>query len=416
MSFKLVVLIIIVLGAIAVAQLIKLYEHSYKLRNRGEEEIPNRDNRLNASMLLVFGVVLFAFFIWLMAKYGYVSRGEAASAHGEGIDWLFDVNFVIIFAVFFLTNGALFWFSYKYVRKPGVKALFFTHSNKLELIWTVIPAIVLAFIIIVGLKSWNDITAASDDQAINVEIFSEQFKWTARYAGPDNTLGGFDYKLTTNNNPLALVTSASLDTAIRLMEYGSNDGSILGMALLEKKLNDPNNMFIPKDRVKMEKELDSKSRLVRLLHQMRARHDVNRDANAYDDVLETDTLHLIVDQDYEFTFRAKDVIHSVYMPHFRLQMNTVPGMVTRFKMRPTITTTEIRKRRNNPTFNYVILCNKVCGSAHYKMKMIVVVETKAEFDKWMASKKNFGTTFLASAEPTLPVEATPTDSLQVAIN
>ena len=415
MSFKLIVLVVIVLGTIAVAQLIRLYEHSYKLRNRSEEEIPNRDNRMNATFLLIFGIALFAFFIWLMAKYGYVSRGEAASKHGEGIDWLFDINFIIIFAVFFITNAALFFFSYKYVRKPGVKAYFFTHSNKLELIWTVIPAIALAFIIVMGLKSWNDITAPSENQAVNVEIFSEQFKWTARYSGADNTLGGFDYKLTTGNNPLAIVTTATLDTAIKFMEYGSHDGSVQGMALLEKKLNNPDNMYIPKDREKMERELDSKTRLVRLLHQMRARHDSKRDANAYDDVIETDTLHLVVGQDYEFTFRAKDVIHSVYMPHFRLQMNTVPGMVTRFKMTPTITTVENRKRRNNPTFNYIILCNKVCGSAHYKMKMIVVVETQAEFNKWMAAKEDFGTTFLASApEPSPQVIAT--DSLPAPIN
>lgn len=415
MSFKLVVLLVIVLGTLAIAQLIRLYEHSYKLRGRREEDIPNRDNKMNATALLVFGAVLFIFFIWLMVKYGYTSRGEAASLHGEGVDWLFDINFVIIFAVFFLTNAALFYFSYKYVRKPGVKALFFTHSNKLELIWTVIPAIVLAFIIIMGLKSWNDIMAPSENQAINVEIFSEQYKWTARYPGPDNKLGGFDYKVTTGNNPLAIVTTATLDTAIKFMEYGSHDGAIMGMALLEKKLNNPNNMFVPKDRVKMEKELDSKSRLVRLLHQMRARHDGSKDATAYDDVIETDTLHLVVGQDYEFTFRAKDVIHSAYMPHFRLQMNTVPGMVTRFKMRPTITTEEIRNRRNNPTFNYVILCNKVCGSAHYKMKMIVVVETQAQFDKWMNSKKTFGTTFMAAAESPAVAPATlpGADSLQV---
>lgn len=416
MSFKLVVLVVIVLGTLAVAQLIRLYEHSYKLRNRREEDIPNRDNRMNANFLLLFGAVLFAFFIWLMAKYGFVSRGEAASKHGVGVDWLFNINFVIIFAVFFITNAALFYFSYKYVRKPGVKAYFFTHSNKLELIWTVIPAIALAFIIIMGLKSWNDIMAPSENQAINVEIFSEQYKWTARYSGSDNKLGGFDYKLTTGNNPLAIVTTATLDTAIKFMEFGSHDGSVLGMALLEQKLNNPNNMFIPKDRVKMEKELDSKSRLVRLLHQMRARHDSKKDAIAYDDVIETDTLHLVVDQDYELTFRAKDVIHSAYMPHFRLQMNTVPGMVTRFKVTPTITTTEIRKRRNNPTFNYIILCNKVCGSAHYKMKMIVVVQTQAEFDKWMASKKNFGTTFLASGETAAPAAGSVSDSLQVAVN
>lgn len=415
MSFKLVILVVIVLGALAIAQLVRLYEYSSKLRNRREEDIPNRDNKLNANMMLAFMFFLFGGFIWLIFKYGYTGRGVAASEHGATTDWLLNVNFILIVAVFFITNACLFIFSYKYVRKPGVKAYFYPHNNKLELIWTVIPAIVLAFIIILGLKAWNEITDDAPKEAINVELFSEQFKWTARYAGADNKLGGFDYKLTTDNNQLALVTTATLDSAITLMEYGSADGSILGIKLMEAKLNDPTIMMIPKDRLQMETDLDRKTRLLRLLYQMKGRHDAKKDAAVYDDILETDTLHLIKGQDYELNFRSKDVIHSAYFPHFRVQMNTVPGLTTRFKFKPTITSAEMRVKKNNPAFNYVLMCNKICGSAHYKMKMIVVVETKEEFDKWMATKKDFGSTFLVKEEaPAAP--ATPgADSLQVAV-
>lgn len=406
MSFKLITLVVIVLGALAVAQLIRLYEHSSKLRNRREEDIPNRDNKLNANMMLGFMILLFGGFIWLMLKYGYTGRGVAASEHGVTTDWLLNINFILIVTVFFLTNFLLYFFAFKYVRKPGVKAYFYPHNNKLELLWTVVPAIVLAFIIILGLKTWNEVTDEAKKEAVRVELFSEQFKWTARYAGKDNKLGYFDYKLTTDNNQLALLTTATLDSAIRLMEIGSHDGSIMGIKLLEEKLNDPKNIFIPKDRVKMETDLDRKTRLLRLLYQMRSRHNSKVDAYAYDDVIETDTLHLVKNQDYEFNFRAKDVIHSAYFPHFRVQVNTVPGLTTRFKFKPTISTKEMREKMNNPNFNYVIMCNKICGGAHYKMKMIVVVDTPAQYKAWMASKKTFKETFLTVAD-VAPAAETP---------
>lgn len=415
MSFKLITLVVIVLGALAVAQLVRLYEHSSKLRNRREEDIPNRDNKLNANMMFGFMILLFGGFIWLMLKYGYTGRGVAASEHGVTTDWLLNINFILIITIFFLTNFLLFFFSFKYVRKPGVKAYFYPHNNKLELIWTVVPAIVLAFIIILGLKTWNEVTDEAKKEAIRIELFSEQFKWTARYAGKDNKLGLFDYKLTTDQNQLALLTTATLDSAIRLMEIGSNDGAIMGIKLLEEKLNDPKNIFIPKDRVKMEVDLDRKTRLLRLLYQMKSRHNSKVDANAYDDIIETDTLHLVKNQDYELNFRAKDVIHSAYFPHFRVQVNTVPGLTTRFKFKPTISTKEMKEKMNNPNFNYVLMCNKICGGAHYKMKMIVVVDTPAQYKAWLASKKTFKETFLTVAEKAPATEAPAVTDTLVAV-
>jgi cytochrome c oxidase subunit II len=398
MDFKLITLIVIVLGVVALAQLVRVYELSSKLRNRREEDITNRDNRLNGNLLLAFMILSYVGFLYLVLKYGWTGRGDAASVHGVETDWLLNLNFIIITLVFLLTNTLLFYFAYKYVRKPGVKAFFYPHNNKLELLWTVVPAIVLAVIIILGLKTWNDVTADSSKEAIQVELFSKQFDWTARYAGEDNKLGYFDYKLTTQENELALVTSETLDSAILYMEHGNADGSVLGIKLLEEKLNNPKNIFVPEEREKMEADLDRKTRLLRLLYQMRSRHDKKRDAIAYDDFIQKDTLHLMVNKEYEFNFRAKDVIHSAYFPHFRAQMNTVPGLTTRLKFIPTITTKEMKERKNDEKFNYVLMCNKICGGAHYKMKMIVVVDSPAEYKAWVKSKSTFGTDFLKKNE------------------
>ena len=368
MLSKLIALLVIVLGVVAISQLVRVYELSSKLRKRGEHEITDRDNNFNGRMMFLFVIALYVFFLWLVLRYGWTGRGEAASTIGRETDWLLNVNFIVIIAAFLLTNTLLFYFTYRYVRKEGVKAFYYPHNNKLEMLWTVVPACVLAVIIILGLKKWNDATSAASDDAIRVELFSKQFDWTARYSGYDNILGRFDYKLTTDKNELALMTTATIDSAIFSMEHG-----LTGIDSLVSKLNNRKIMLVPEEREKMETDLSRKERLIRLLYQMLAHHDKKMDRAAEDDIIQKDTLYLCANKEYEFNFRAKDVLHSAYFPHFRAQINTVPGMTTRFKFTPDITTKQMRVKKNDAKFNYVLMCNKICGGAHYKMKMIVVV-------------------------------------------
>lgn len=383
---KLVVLIVIALGVVALAQLMRVHELSTKLSGKKEHEISNRDNRMQAKLMIAFMLFFFGSFIWLMLKYGYTGRGLAASEHGHGTDWLLNLNFIIIIAVFFITNALLFVFAYKYVKKPGVPAFFFPHDNKLEMLWTVVPALVLAVIIILGLKSWNDITGEAAEESIRVELFSKQFDWTARYSGVDNTLGKFDYKLTTDDNELALLTSNTIDSAIHNMEFGPK-----GIKTMEDQLNDESLMMIPKDRAAMIQDLSRKEQLIRLLYQMQHRHDASIDESAWNDFIQKDTLYLCKGKEYELNFRSKDVIHSAYLPNFRVQMNTVPGLVTRFKFTPDLTTEEMRVIREDDKFQYVLMCNKICGGAHYKMKMIVVVLEEKDYKFWSAGKRKNST-------------------------
>ena len=127
--------------------------------------------------------------------------------------------------------------------------------------------------------------------------------------------------------------------------------------------------------------------MYRSLVQMKQNHNPSQDKYTLNDIIQKDTLYLCKGREYDFSFRAKDVIHSAYFPHFRAQMNVVPGMPTSFKFTPILTTQEMRASKNNDEFNYVIMCNKICGGAHYKMKMIVVVYPEAEYDDWMALKR-----------------------------
>lgn len=406
---KLITIVVVLLGVVALAQLVRVYELSSKMRNNDESEVNNRDNRLNGRLMLVFMSLFYIGFFYLMSTFGWTGRGEAASVHGRELDWLLNLNLAIIITVFFLTNTLLFVFTFKYIRKPGVKAYYFPHDNKLEMLWTVVPASVLAIIIILGLKSWNNVTSKAPKESLKVELFSKQFDWTARYAGEDNMLGDFDYKLTTDNNELALLTTNTIDSAIFQMEEG-----VSGIKALTKKLNDKKTIIIPEDREKMVSDLERKTRLIRMLYQMKARHDKSKDARAWDDFIQKDTLYLCANKEYEFTFRAKDVIHSAHFPHFRVQMNTVPGMQTRFKFTPDVTTKDMRVKRNDPKFNYALLCNKICGGAHYKMKMIVVVLSESEYKAWEAGKKATSTFKQKYFPAPAPAAAPATDSTAVA--
>jgi cytochrome c oxidase subunit 2 len=77
------------------------------------------------------------------------------------------------------------------------------------------------------------------------------------------------------------------------------------------------------------------------------------------------------------------------MPHFRLQQNAVPGLPTFFKFTPTITTAEMRVKTDNPKFEYLLYCNKICGDGHYNMQKIVRVVTNAEYQDWIARQKPY---------------------------
>jgi cytochrome c oxidase subunit 2 len=387
MGSKLIILLVIILGVIAIAQLVRVNELTAKHSGRREEDIPHRDNIFNANMMLAFMIFFYAGFIWLMLKYGYTGMGPAASTHGVETDWLLNLNFVIIIAVFFLTNTLLFGFAWKYVKRPGVKAFYYPHNNKLEMIWTVIPAAVLAVIIILGLRSWNEITAKADSEAENIELFSYQFGWTARYAGMNNVLGEFDYKLTSADNQYALKSRENIEASLQKMLVGGPGEE--GIKMIEDKLNDESIIMSKADRKKLQMDLSRKERMVRLLEQMSLTYNDSIDDLVNDDVILGDSLVLLVGQNYNFAMRSKDVIHSAYFPHFRAQMNTVPGMTTYFKLQPIYTTSEMKDIMEDENFEYILMCNKICGGSHYKMKMAVTVLGPEEYLNWQRSKTSY---------------------------
>jgi cytochrome c oxidase subunit 2 len=207
------------------------------------------------------------------------------------------------------------------------------------MLWTIIPAIALAFIIIFGLKYWNEIMDdAKDPNKLTIELYAKQFDWTARYTGKDGKLGSTDYRQIGGSNAVGMDTT---------------------------------------------------------------------DASGNDDIIVRNEFHIPVGREIQLLMRSRDVIHSAYLPHFRAQMNCVPGMVTEFKFKPIKTTAEMRKDpyviqmmaginkqrekegKEPVTFDYLLLCNKICGSSHFNMQMSVVVDTEKDYNEWIAKQKAF---------------------------
>ena len=487
---QLLILLVVIVGIVALGQLAKVYELSSRLSGRREEDISHADTRLNANLWLVFMVGFFASVIYLFVAYGDYAP-PPASVHGVQLDWLMSFNIWIITAVFFLVNTLLFVFAWKYAYNKDRKATFFPHDNRLELIWTVIPSIVLAVIIIYGLQTWNDMTGEASAEALKVELYSKQFDWTARYPGKDGEFGQSNYNLITPMNPMGIITGEGVEDAMADIE--KQIATLRGDLAMEKGLllaerarlaasmakddhgheghghdehadhdhgdhdhgdhahdehadhdhgdhdhgdhdhghdehadhdhgdhadhghesdgltaaaedriaeidhileHNADGLLIMTD-AQVEAKQDKLKRLMR--HRQRIseissftfENGLSSFDTGRDDQVVKGEFHLPVGEEVEFVFRSRDVIHSAFMPHFRAQMNTVPGVPTRFKMTPTITTDSMRTILDDPDFSYILLCNKVCGAAHFNMKMEIIIESREEYDAWLEQQDAF---------------------------
>lgn len=193
---------ILALGFLITFQIAKASEYVGILR--GEEKAKQQTNRINGFMLLAFLVIglIGAYYCNVRLK-GKV-LGDSASVQGVDIDRMMTITFWLTGFVFVVTQVALFWFSYKYQGSEKRKAYFYPHNNKLELIWTVIPAIALTVLVGFGLFYWYKITGNAPKEAMQVEITGSQFKWEFRYPGKDGILGKKYFKNIdpAKNNPM----------------------------------------------------------------------------------------------------------------------------------------------------------------------------------------------------------------------
>jgi cytochrome c oxidase subunit 2 len=293
------------------------------------------DNAKQGKYAIYFMVFLYAMMIYCLIFMNVIMLPESASVEGEHDDRLFNITFWLIGIVQFIMQFIIFYFTFKYKGNKDNKAKFYADSHKLEAIWTITPALVLVVLIGYGLWQWNNVMDLSDaEDPLVIEVYAQQFRGDARYAGEDKTLG------LGNVNYIEGVNTMGVDMS---------------------------------------------------------------DKNSQDDIQVTE-LYLPKGRKVHFKFRSQDVLHSAYMPHFRAQMNCVPGMVTEFGFTPKFTTEEMRqqsevvaktkginkvrsaKGEDLYEFDYLLLCNKICGASHYNMQMKITVVEPEEFEDWIGKQ------------------------------
>ncbi|HPG12045.1 MAG TPA: cytochrome c oxidase subunit II [Chitinophagaceae bacterium] len=193
---------ILVLGFLITFQIAKASEYVAVLR--GIEKARKQTNKINGFMLLSF-LILGLIGVWYCnKKLSGKILGAPASDHGVLVDRMLYVTLAITFIVFIITQIALFWFAYKYQESDKRKAFYYPHNNKLELIWTVIPAITLTVLVGFGIFYWFKITGNAPKNSMVVEVVGSQFKWEFRYPGTDGVLGKKYFKKINDaeSNPL----------------------------------------------------------------------------------------------------------------------------------------------------------------------------------------------------------------------
>lgn len=344
-----------------------------------------KNSRLNAILFFVAGVafLILVFYAHFHNPQWYLPT--SASLHGLVTDHLFNLTMWITLPVFCITQALLFLFVLLFPHREDKKADYYPNNHKLELIWTIVPGIVLTWLIVQGLQTWANIKSPAPADAMVIEVTAEQFAWNFRWPGKDGKFG--------RNKP-------------ELMKAATNPIGI---------------------------DFD--------------------DSLSHDDITSKE-IFIPVGKTVLFNIQAKDVIHSFYLPHFRVKMDAVPGMRTSFWMNPTMTSVEKKEEVKRITlgmkevdqrlygqvsdetykdangniivekgglikraerdqngnlvkstdvvlrlikagikeinayhdFNYVLACAELCGLGHYKMRAAMTVVTQQEYDKWMSEQ------------------------------
>ena len=172
----LLTIIVLVFILIAIWQMVKIFDLA-QAKNENSQVATDKDNRMNGYLMMGFLAFIYIITIVSFAKWGDLPLvSNSASEHGPTIDNLMIISMIIIFFVQTLTQFLLHYFAFKYKGEKGKKALFFADNNKLEAIWTIIPVIVLAGLIIYGLNTWITIMGVDEsDDPLIVELYAQQF-------------------------------------------------------------------------------------------------------------------------------------------------------------------------------------------------------------------------------------------------
>lgn len=339
----LITILSIILLFVVLLQIAKINEVTAEMK--GEDEYQTKSAELNGKWLIIFCILFLGIFIWSSLFYANRMLGygplKSASEHGGSIDSMFNVTLIFCGIVFFICHVVLFWFPYKYRYRKGNKALFLPHDNRLEIIWTALPALVMTVLVVQGLVTWNRIMSdiQDGDEYMEIEATAWQFAWNLRYPGHDGKLGVKDF---------------------RLIKPGSNE---LGQDWNDERNHDDFNadeMVLPKGK------------------KIRVR------------IIARDVLHNF----YLPHFRVKmDAVPGIPTYFIFTPIKTTEEFRQELRKYPEY---HLPSDPNDPdsepkwkSFNYELACAELCGKGHYSMRRLVKIVSPEEWEVWNKAQKSY---------------------------
>lgn len=338
----LIAVLSLLLIAIIIMQISRITELADRIR--GEKESFQRNNKISGNLLLGFvGIFLIGALICAYIYHNYLlgfGPHESASEHGVGMDSIFLTTTIICGIVFVITQIALFYFSWKYQAKPGRKAMFISHDNKLEIVWTIIPAITMFILVISGLVVWNEVMAdvAEGEEVIEIEATGMQFAWMIRYAGEDGVLGERDFKRISGSNSLGQVweDKYNLDD-IRPSEIVLPKGKKVRVRITSRDVL--HNFDLPHFRVKMDAVPGMPTYFV--FKPVKTTEEYREELSKY--------------KEYQVPSDPEDP-------------NSAPLW---------------------EVFNYELACAELCGTGHFSMRTLVRIVEQDEYESWLAEQPSY---------------------------
>ncbi|WP_378185703.1 cytochrome c oxidase subunit II [Aquimarina sp. W85] len=343
------IIVVVALFGITLWQMSKIFKLSQGKRTDGSQVANDEDNNLQGKLMLGFVIFLYVLTIYCFTQYHSFFLPESASAHGEDYDKLMFISMVLIMIVQIITQGLLHFFSYKYRGNKNNKALFYADNDKLEFIWTIIPVIVLAGLIIYGLFTWTDIMNIDEEDGdpLIVELYAYQFDWRARYAGEDNVLGKANVRFIEGVNTLGLDAS---DT------YGMDD-----------KIT--NELHLPVNR--------------KVIFKMRSQDVLHSAYMPFFRAQMNVVPGMITEFSYTPTLTTEEMRNSEFMVEKVATINNIR------REKSKALTAAGDEALENYEFDYYLLCNKICGTSHYNMQMKIIVESEEDYNAWLATQTQF---------------------------
>ena len=348
----LIIILCIILITVVLVQIGKVTELTAQIK--GEREVMRDSSKWNGWLSVGFMVVFLIGTMWSAWHYKNVMLGygphEAASAHGKELDGMFNLTLIFTGIVFVITTVALFWFAYKFRWRENRKAQFIAHDNRLEVIWTAVPAVVMTLLVVRGLNAWNTVMAdvGSNEDYIEIEATAQQFNWMIRYPGPDGKLGTRDYKLTTAGNQIGqdFTDPKNWDDVIPGQELYLPEGKKVRVRIIAKDVL--HNFYLPHFRVKM------------------------------DAVPGMPTYFVFTPEKTTAEYRNELRKYPEYNQPFDPADPTGPKRWEKFE--------------------YELACAELCGKGHYSMRRIFRIVPQEEFDAWYKQQESFYLTQIRGKE------------------